>query len=488
MVLLLFRSLEKVCYSSCVLFVLFFISGSINAAELPDFADLAEELVPSVVTISTINTVDAPVQGIPQFPPGSPFEEFFRDFFERRGGVPRQQPQQRQQPQNAMGSGFIIDSKGYIITNNHVIADATNITVIMYDGNSFTAEVVGADPKSDIALLKIEADIELKAVVWGDSDNIRVGNWVLAIGNPFGLVNTVTTGIISAIARDISAGPFDDFIQTDAAINRGNSGGPLFNINGEVIGVNTAIYSPTGGSVGIGFAVPSSLAKSVAQQLKDFGRTKRGWLGVRIQTVTDDLAESLGLVKAYGALVASVMPDSPALTAGIKAGDVVIGFNGKEVTSMRSLPRMVADSKIDKKAKLEIWRGGKSIFVDVLIGEMEEEPAKKASLNNNNEENILKSIDSLGLQLSALTSQVRERFNLPDNIQGVMIARVSGGSDSERQGIMPGDIIVEVEQESVTSPDEIISKVEKASSAGRKSILFLINRKGDLSFVALKLN
>jgi serine protease Do len=318
-----------------ILFSVFIFSSSISFADSypPDFSELSARLSPAVVNISTTMTVDPVAPGAPKFPPGSPFEDFFNDFFEKRGG---QRPPRERKPQQAMGSGFIIDSSGLIVTNHHVIENATSINVILSDNRSFTASLIGKDNKTDLALLKIDADGELPFVEWGDSNTAKVGNWVLAIGNPFGLVNTVTAGIISARGRDISAGPFDDFIQTDASINRGNSGGPLFNLDGKVIGINTAIFSPSGGSVGIGFSVPSSLAKGVIFQLQKYGKTRRGWLGVRIQTVTDDIAASLGLDSAKGALISGVMPDGPAKLSGIKSGDVIINFDGKIVEDMRS--------------------------------------------------------------------------------------------------------------------------------------------------------
>ena len=310
-----------------VTFFLFFsLVGNIQATKIPDFSELASELIPSVVSVSVMISRDSspPNRPIPpQFPPGSPFEDFFKDFFERRG-VPGTPPPRQRRSETAAGSGFIIDKEGLIVTNNHVIANSSSITVILHDGTSLQAKLIGADKKTDLAILKVETDIDLKPVEWGNSDEAKVGNWALAIGNPFGLATTVTLGIVSAKARDINAGPFDDFIQTDAPINRGNSGGPLFNLNGKVIGVNTAIYSPSGGSVGIGFAIPSSLAEGIINQLVAYGKTVRGWLGVRIQTVTPDLAQSLGLDRPYGALVATILEDSPAEKAGIKAGDIIL--------------------------------------------------------------------------------------------------------------------------------------------------------------------
>ncbi|WP_375731161.1 Do family serine endopeptidase, partial [Azospirillum sp. B506] len=358
-------------------------TGQAQAATAPrnapgSFADLAEKLLPAVVNISTSQSAPQRPQGqrpeVPQFPPGSPFEDFFRDFFDRQ-----QQQDQPQRKATSLGSGFIIDAKnGYVVTNNHVVQDADEITVILQDDTNIKAELVGKDSKTDLALLKIKTSHPLVAVPFGDSDAMRVGDWVLAIGNPFGLGGSVTAGIISARQRNIDAGPYDDFLQTDASINRGNSGGPMFNLNGEVIGINTAIFSPSGGSVGIGFAIPSNLAKQVVAQLKDYGKTRRGWLGVRIQAVTPEIAESLGLPNHKGALVASVTQDGPAAKGGIQAGDVVTKFDGREIDEMRRLPRVVAETSIDKAVPVEVWRKGKSQTVHVKVGELE--PAEKQGL------------------------------------------------------------------------------------------------------------
>ena len=454
----------------------------------PDFSDLAAKLSPSVVNISTILTSEPNAQGAPQFPPGSPFEEFFRDFFERRGEqVP---PPQRRRPQQAMGSGFIISPEGLIVTNNHVIEGAKTINVILSDSRSFKASIIGKDKKTDLALLKIETGELLPSVQWGDSDSAKVGNWVLAIGNPFGLVNTVTAGIISARARDISAGPFDDFIQTDASINRGNSGGPLFNLNGEVIGVNTAIYSPTGGSVGIGFSIPSNLAKTVLSQLEKFGKTRRGWLGVKIQTVTDDIANSLGLLKTMGALVSFVFEDSPAALSGMQTGDVILKFDGKEVDEMRSLPRIVAETDINKPVKVEVWRDGKIINLSVLVGEMKEESEEVVSSNNQeplSQPGEPERLAELGLVLSNITGDVRNEFSIPEEIQGVIVVSVDDNSDAANKGILSGDIIMEVAQNKVLSVEEIKMILNMEKRASRNFALLLINRKGNLSFIAIKI-
>ena len=462
----------------------------VSSIEQPDFSELAEELIPSVVSVSVIisrETINQP--RAPQFPPGSPFEDFFKDFFDRRG-IPRQNtpPQRPRRSETAQGSGFIIDDKGLIVTNNHVIAGASSITVVLHDGKSLQAKLIGADAKTDLALLKVNTNIKLKAVNWGNSDDIKVGNWAMAIGNPFGLVNTVTIGIVSARARDINAGPFDDFIQTDASINRGNSGGPLFNLEGEVIGVNTAIYSPSGGSVGIGFAIPSALAENIVDQLEDYGRTIRGWLGVRIQTVTEDLALSLGLDRPYGALVASVIPGSPAEKAGIKAGDVILNFNDSEVTEMRKLPRLVADTKVNSRSTVVIWRNEKKKNLNIVIAEMKEEEKQVEQKTNRVEENKLQSnyYEQLGLTLSSITKDTRMRQNIPDEVSGLLVTKVEQSSDAEMKGIRPGDIIQEINQtpvKDINSFDKIMSSLKET----KKGVLVLINRQGNINFVALKL-
>tara|TARA_B110000483_G_scaffold205169_1_gene248624 strand:- start:93 stop:1391 length:1299 start_codon:yes stop_codon:yes gene_type:complete len=422
--------------------------------------------------------------GAPKFPPGSPFEDFFNDFFEKRGE--KRAPRERK-PQQAMGSGFIIDSSGLIVTNNHVIEDATSINVILTDNRTFTATLIGKDKKTDLALLKIETEDDLPFVKWGDSDTAKVGNWVLAIGNPFGLVNTVTAGIISARGRDISAGPFDDFIQTDASINRGNSGGPLFNLDGEVIGINTAIFSPTGGSVGIGFSVPSSLAKGVIFQLKKYGKTRRGWLGVRIQTVTDDIAASLGMDKASGALISGVMADGPAKLSGVKAGDIVLNFDGKIVKDMKSLPRIVAETEIDKPVTVEVWRNGRSMKLQVIVGEMAED-IKVSEVPQNSNEVVTKEVLELGILLSNITDDMRSKFGIPEDVNGVLVVNVKSETDASEKGILPGDIIIEISQNKVFTPDDVSMRVLEEINAERDFALMLINRKGILSYIAVKIS
>lgn len=459
------------------------------AADRPDtFADLAERLLPSVVNISTAQIVQREENGdepqIPDLGPDSPFEDFFRDFFDRN-----QRPEGPRRS-TSLGSGFIIDASGYVVTNNHVIDKADEVTVILHDDTSLKAEIVGRDEKTDLALLKVQSATPLPAVTWGNSDATRVGDWVIAIGNPFGLGGTVTAGIVSARARDIQSGPYDDYLQTDASINRGNSGGPMFNLAGEVIGVNTAIFSVTGGSVGIGFAIPSSLAKPVIDQLQDFGRTRRGWLGVRIQQVTDEIAESLGLSSAQGALVASVTPNGPADSGGIRAGDVILRFDDRTVDEMRRLPRIVADTRIDKDVPVVVWREGKEVNLRIQVGELEK--AEEAGLieGGESEQNPVTAptVDTLGMALTGLTDEVRERFDLPDEAAGVVVSDVVAGSAAAEKGIRPGDLIVEVGRKPVASADEVMEQIKSARDAKRKNVLLLIDRKGELRFVAVGLD
>jgi len=441
------------------------------------FADLAEALSPAVVNISTSQTVDRP--NAPNIPEG-PFEDLFRDFFER--GQPRG-PRQVQ----SLGSGFVISEDGYVVTNNHVIEDADEIAVNFADGASLDATLIGSDPKTDIALLKLEPEAPLQFVSFGDSETSRVGDWVLAIGNPFGLGGSVSAGIISARNRDINAGPYDDFIQTDAAINRGNSGGPLFNLQGEVIGVNTAIISPTGGSIGIGFAVPSELAANVVDQLREFGETRRGWLGVKIQTVTDEIAEALELDSTSGALVASVTRDGPAEQAGIEAGDLILRFDGKEVVSMRDLPRMVADTPVGKAVRVVVLRKGKTQTVKVTLGRLEsQDGAQLASVSPDaGGEEELGEIAEAGLVLGPLSGEARQRFSIPDDVTGVVVAEVAPDGPAARKGLAPGQVIVEVGQEPVATPAEVLARVEDARAEGRGTVLLLIQDGGDLRFVPL---
>ncbi|GAB4376196.1 MAG: DegQ family serine endoprotease [Kiloniellaceae bacterium] len=446
------------------------------------FADLVEKLLPTVVNIQTRQTIEGGQ--------AEQFEEFFKEFFERRGEGGEPPPPQRRG--SSLGSGFIIDPSGYIVTNHHVIADADEVEVVLSDGTSLDATIVGSDKDTDLALLKVEANQSLPATTWGDSDATRIGDWVVAIGNPFGLGGTVTAGIVSARQRDINAGRYDNFIQTDAAINKGNSGGPMFNLDGQVIGVNTAIFSPSGGSVGIGFATPSSMAKNIIAQLRDTGEVRRGWLGVRIQNVTDELAEGLRLDRPRGALVAAVTDGGPAAEAGIEQGDVILEFNGREVPEMRRLPAMVAETAVGSTVDVTIWRrqGEQTVEkkVRVTVGELEAEQVAATTPTETPPETRTGDMESLGLALGQITPELRTRFSLDEDAKGVVITEVKEGSASAEKGLKPGDVIVEVDQEEVSTPAEVVEKVEKAKSEGYRVVTLLVFRQGDFQWIAVRID
>ncbi len=458
------------------------------------FADLAEKLLPGVVNISSSQTVqarDSRGPDMPQFPPGSPFEQFFKDFMERNrpngpnGGPPgRNQAPRRAQ---SLGSGFIVDASGIVITNNHVIDGADEINVILQDNTSLKATLIGRDERTDIAVLKVESDKPLPAVQFGDSDKSRVGDWVIAIGNPFGLGGSVTAGIVSARGRNIEQGPYDNFIQTDAAINKGNSGGPLFNMDGEVIGINTAIYSPSGGSIGIGFSIPSNMAKTVVAQLRDFGKAKRGWLGVRIQQVSPEIAESVGLKEASGAMVAGVNDDGPADKGKVKSGDIILKFNNQAVKEMRNLPLIVAQTDIGKEVPVTVWRDGKEVTLSVKVGELPDDQKQAAAGSKAAPAPAGKPVElaGLGIKLAELTPELRAKFSIPQEQKGVVIVDVEGGSPAAERGIKPGDLIVEVAQEGVTTPADVSDRVEKARKANRKSVLMLVQSGESPRFIPL---
>lgn len=470
-------------------------SAPANARSAPDsFADLAEKLLPAVVNISSTQVIKGrTAPQMPQLPPGSPFEEFFKDFLERNQ---QQNHGQRQHKATSLGSGFIIDTKkngdAYVITNNHVIADADEITVILQDNDRLKAELIGRDAKTDLAVLKIKSTKKMASVSFGNSDEARVGDWVVAIGNPFGLGGTVTAGIISARGRDIQSGPYDNFIQTDASINRGNSGGPLFNMDGDVIGINSAIYSPSGGSVGIGFSIPSSGAQPIINQLINHGEVKRGWLGVHIQGVSDEIAETLGLKKAEGALVASLIKGGPAEDSGLKAGDVILKFDGKAVPEMRKLPRIVAETEVDKPVKVVVWRDGKKMTIEVTVGKLDETQMAAAGPGDkkqkDNEAGGDKMVDPLGLTLAEITPALRDKFKLDAEARGVIVTEVADDGVAFEKGIRPGDLIVEVSQQEVTSPDQVIGKIDEARKEGSKRILLLVEGQSGLRFVALSID
>ena len=446
------------------------------AADRPDsFADQVEQLSPAVVNISTTTIVsEGPGMDMPQFPPGSPFEEFFKNFGDEN----------RQRRASSLGSGFIIDAEGIVVTNFHVIENAEEITVTLSDETSFTAKVLGQDQKTDIAVLKIDpGDTALTAVPFGDSDSLRVGDWVLAIGNPFGLGGTVTAGIVSARGRDIGNGPYDDFIQTDASINRGNSGGPLFNTDGEVIGINTAIFSQSGGSVGIGFAISSNLAKRVTKQLVEFGTTRRGWLGVFIQEVTSDIAETLGLEGSGGALVSSVNENSPADIAGLEPGDVILSFDGKKIERMRDLPRIVAETDIGTTVVVEIFRGGLLSTVEVTLGELEK--AELVGLVGEQPEGDAQTLDRLGFTVDDLDGELAAELGLDDTLTGVVVTEVAADSPAMEKGVEPGDIIRRFGQRRVDSAADLAASVAETLDAGRSGVLLLIERDGRERFVQI---
>lgn len=458
--------------------------GAVDARPAPDgFADLAERLMPAVVNISTSQTVQ---QRRSRGPGAPPFNDFFEEFFNQRRGGPSQ-PESRKV--SSLGSGFVVDPKGIIITNNHVIEEADEITINFADGSKLPAELIGRDPKTDLAVLKVESKKRLPFVPLGDSEKARVGDWVIAIGNPFGLGGSLSAGIISAINRDINAGPYDSFIQTDAAINRGNSGGPLFNMKGEVIGVNSAIISPSGGSVGIGFSIPSNLATSVIGQLRQYGETRRGWLGVRIQAVTDELAESLSLGAARGALVSEVSPDGPADKGGVKVGDVIVTFDGKEVPTMRDLPRIVAETKIDKPVSVEVIRRGKSKKLSVVTGRLDEPDLAKATQNNDSpKKNGNGEYMHSGLTLQNINPQSRRDFELGDKASGALVVDVDRSSAAFEAGIRAGDVIAEIDQQAVGSAKTAVEALQRAKKNGRKSVLIFVQSRGTVRFIALPLS
>ena len=481
-----------------------------SARSAPEsFADLVDALMPSVVNISTTQSVEegagtADEAFMYRFPEGSPFNdlpELLEKFYGHPGQRPDDEPgfgegkkkNDKEHKEVSLGSGFIIDEAGYIVTNNHVIEKSDDITVVFSDDTKAKAKIIGRDAKTDIALLKVDVKRKLPAIKWGDSDVSRVGDWVIAIGNPFGLGGSVSAGIISARARDINAGPFDDFIQTDAAINRGNSGGPLFNTQGEVIGINTAIFSPSGGNVGIGFSLPISLAKPVIKQLREVGKVSRGWLGVKIQTVTDEFSESLGLKDTSGALVLEVTKGSPAEKAGILPSDVILQFDGKDVAIMRKLPRFVADTPINKKVDLVVWRDGKKETVSVVIAQLDEDESKEekiaptSSKEEKTKQNYGATIQKLGMTLANVTDMNRTRFKLKPEQKGVLVVKVDEQGAAAEKGIQRGDTIEAVNQDAILEIKQFDTAITKAKEAGRKTVMLLVNRQGATQFIVVNL-
>ncbi len=456
----------------------------------PSLAPLADRLSDSVVNISTTQAQKGP-QGVPlpKVPKGSPFEEFFDDFFQKRGG---KSPPERKV--SSLGSGFVIDAEGLIATNNHVIEGADEIIINFHDGTKLKVDkVIGRDTKTDIALLKVNPKKPLKAVPLGSSAKMLVGDWVMAIGNPFGLGGSVSLGIISAKQRDINSGPYDDYLQTDAAINKGNSGGPLFNMDGEVIGINTAIISPTGGSIGIGFSVPSDTVISVVDQLKQYGEIRRGWLGVKIQTVTEEIAETLGIAENTGALVAGVSPEGPAAVAGIVGGDVILKFDGKDVSTMRGLPKIVAQTQIGKSVDVEFLRNGQKKTLKVAVGRLIEDDDKPTPVTATGPKpgagKGASVASMLGLKLSVLTDELRAKFGLDAKIKGVVVIEIDPASPAAQKSIRIGDVVVEAAQEPVASPDDVARSIDKVKKANRKAVLLRVeDSKGDLRFVAVPIS
>ncbi len=449
------------------------------------FADLIEKVAPAVVHVAVSGVVKSRGSS-PEFniPPGSPFDDFMEQFRNR------QQPEREQKSRPlGIGSGFIISADGYVVTNNHVVKDADEIIITLTNGDEYVANKVGSDSKTDLALLKLEKAKDMPYVSWGDDDKSRVGDWVLAIGNPFGLGGSASTGIISARGRDIRSGPYDDYIQVDAAINRGNSGGPLFNLRGEVIGINTAIYSPSGGSVGIGFSIPSSLAQNVITQLRDSGEVERAWIGVEIQPLGDDLAEGFDRENDHGALVANVTEGNPAHKAGIKAGDIILSFDGEEIKEMRDLPRVVAQSTVGNNYKVVVWRDGAEKNLSIKTERYPDDTALAALRGNAQSENIKPAQEEiLGAKLSKLDGQLRLRFDIDDDINGVVVVGVDQDGLAASNGIRPGDLISTINNRSVSEPSQVFETLEKAKAAGRKKVVVLLQRNGNSRFIPFNLS
>jgi len=462
-----------------------------QAAEVTtSFADMLASRMPAVVNISTqqkikVSTAPLGLEGLPNDPQLAPFRQFFEQFqreMERRGGggLPERELA-------SLGSGFVIDPKGYVVTNYHVVAQADSVSVVFSDNTKLKAKIVGTDPKTDLALLKVEPEKPLAYVSFGNSDTLRVGDWVVAVGNPFGLGGSVSAGIVSARGRNINAGPFDDFIQTDAAINRGNSGGPLFNQAGEVVGINSAIYSPTGSSVGIGFAVPATLAKPVIAQLKTGGKLLRGWLGVKIQEVTPEVAESLGLGKPRGALVLEVDPKGPAEGSGILPGDVVVQFNGRPIEEMRNLPRYVAEAKTGTRAEITVWRQGEEKTYRVMLGELPEEPKPGAKPGMRDDKGTPIAPEKLqrGMALEPITAGLRQTYGIPEGVTGLLVVGADETSAAAARGIRPGDVLVEANQQPLATRADFDKILLAAEREKRGYVLLRVARMGETGFMTL---
>ncbi len=463
------------------------------------FADMAAKVTPAVVNISAereSQVARSPRQMTPNnprmmpFPEGSPFREFFRRYYNNPDQFRNQMPNRRRQARKAkaLGSGFIIDPAGYVVTNNHVIRGASRIEVILHDGKKYDAKLIGTDRRTDLALLKITADRQFPSVEWGDSDKARVGDWILAVGNPFGLGGTVTAGIVSARGRNIGNGTIVDFLQIDAPINRGNSGGPTFNMDGKVVGVNTAIFSPNGGNIGLGFAIPSNVAKQVVNELRTSGKISRGWLGVQIQPVTDDIAKALKIEGPKGAMVSAVVPDSPAAKAGLKSGDVILRWDGKNVDSVRDLVRKVSATKTGAKVDVELLRDGDQMTVAVTVG-TSKEGAERAGLRRGPQtpQNPA-AVGKLGLGLATLTPETRERFGIENEVpKGAVILSVRPDSAAAEKGLRAGDVITRVGNTDVAGADDVAKAVEAGIKQGREALLFRIVRDGNTRYLGLPL-
>jgi len=481
----LFRQLLAACAISISL-----LAPATHAAPPDSFAPIVEPLMPAVVNISTTQKMPQQAQmlapmlnfdGLPDTPQNRQLKQLFGQF-----GAPGMGGQLPDKEVTSLGSGFVIDPSGYVVTNNHVVGDADEISVIFQDNTRLPATIIGRDPKTDLALLKVKPSKPLVAVNFGDSDNLRVGDWVIAVGNPFGLGGSVSAGIVSARGRNINAGPFDDFIQTDAAINRGNSGGPVFNARGEVIGISTAIFSPTGGSIGIGFAVPSAMAKSIIEALKKDGVIHRGWLGVKIQQVSDEIANSLSMNKPRGALVLDISKDSPAIGSGLTVGDVIIKFDGREIDEMRKLPRYVAETKIGKKVDVVVWRKGKEVSFPIKLGELPDEKADAVDGKPTKPNATPTAKDLvLGMQLVPVTPALRQRFNLKPTIRGLIVDAMDATGEAAKRGIRPADIIVEANQSLVESAEALRAAMRTTKKEGREFMLLRIHRGNDVLFITV---
>ena len=468
---------KKVFHYCLILIVLILPISFAHAKMVPgSFADLAEKLMPSVVNIASTQTIRTTSNPFPfEFPEGSPFEDMFKEF---------NQPRERKA--TGLGSGFIIDSKGIVVTNNHVIQGAEDIVVSINGSKEYKAKVIGADPYMDLAILQIESDEKFIPVSFGDSDKARIGDWVIAIGNPFGFGGTVTTGIISSRNRDIGLTRYDDFIQTDASINRGNSGGPLFDLDGKVVGINTAIIAPgRSGSIGIGFAIPSNSASKVIEQLIEFGETKRGWLGVRIQVVTEEIAEVEKLEKPEGALVANVSEGSPAAKGGIKPGDIILEFDGKKVDTMRTLPKLVAQTKVGKRVEVKIWRNQQLISKKVLLGRLESSKEFKAENQTEPDKDII--VEALKISVRDLNKNDISKRELPKNSTGVVVTKIS--ENSPLKFVSVNDVIVELQKKKITNSNQFLKLVNDILNKGQKTLMFAIyNSKNQRSYLTVKLN